>query len=73
MRICITCGIEIPQARVDILPNTRTCVNHSSTSGYKAITTINGEGEDTWNDIQMVSDEQYKIYEEDRKNINKKK
>lgn len=58
-KFCKVCGTQIPQQRLEILPNTKYCVNHSSTDGYKAITTTNGEGDHTWNDIQLVSGEDY--------------
>jgi len=35
-RRCIVCGVEIPLGRLKILPNTRTCVQHSTTSAYAA-------------------------------------
>ena len=58
-KFCIICGKEIPEGRLTILPNTKVCVKHSSASGYKAITTVNGEGDHTWNDITVMSTEMY--------------
>ena len=31
---CIKCGKEIPPKRIEILPNTKTCVNCSTTGAY---------------------------------------
>ena len=36
----------------------KVCVNCSTTGAYKAVSTVNGTGDHTWNDIQiMTSDE----------------
>ena len=34
-RKCIVCNTDIPEGRVKILPHTKTCVNHSTTSAYE--------------------------------------
>ena len=34
MRKCSVCGTEIPEARVKALPNTTTCVQHSTTERF---------------------------------------
>lgn len=57
---CVKCGREIHPMRLKALPNTKVCVECSSTGTYRGITTINGKGDHTWNDIQIVSEEQYK-------------
>lgn len=33
------------------------CINCSNVGTYKAVSTINGEGDHTWNDIQIVKDD----------------
>ena len=63
IRKCICCNITIPEGRIKILPHTRTCVNCSTTSAYRAINTTNGTGDHTWNDIQIVTQEQYDQYQ----------
>lgn len=34
MKKCTVCGVEIPEGRLKVLPNTKTCVNHSQASRY---------------------------------------
>lgn len=34
MKKCAVCGVEIPEGRLKIIPNTKTCVNHSQASRY---------------------------------------
>lgn len=74
-KFCRVCQEEIPQKRLEILPHTETCVNCSSAKPYKAVSIVLGEGDHTWNDIQIMSDEQYQKYRElekqTRENIKK--
>lgn len=56
---CLKCGEEIPEGRLKALPTAKTCVDCSKTGKVRSITTLNGEGEDTWNDIVFVSPETY--------------
>ena len=60
---CVKCKDEIHPMRVKALPNTKVCVKCSTTGTYRAITTVNGEGDHTWNDIQLMTPEQYAQYE----------
>jgi len=53
---CIKCKEIINPLRVKALPNTKVCVKCSSVKGYKAVTTTNGEGDHTWNDIHIFID-----------------
>jgi hypothetical protein len=34
---CKTCNEEIPQARLEVLPNTTTCIKHSTVQGYVGV------------------------------------
>ncbi len=43
------------------------CVNCSTTGAYTAISTINGTGDHTWNDIQIMTPEQAKVVDENMK------
>ena len=55
MKYCIVCHCEIPKARIEALPNTRTCLAHSSASkvaGYQIIT-----GKDTYTELEITSQE----------------
>tara|TARA_R110000803_G_scaffold210248_1_gene281568 strand:+ start:397 stop:624 length:228 start_codon:yes stop_codon:yes gene_type:complete len=56
-KYCIECGTQIPAGRVEILPNTRTCVEHSTTDAYAARRTYSGTSADDGNsDIQIYRD-----------------
>lgn len=45
-RKCIVCDVVIPEARVKILPNTRTCVEHSTATPYGMRTVAYGTNAD---------------------------
>jgi len=62
VKFCKICQNEIPAKRVEILPYTETCVNCSDAKPYKAVSVTLGEGDHTWNDIQIMTDEQYQKY-----------
>ena len=55
---CIKCKSTINRQRIKALPNTKVCVNCSTTNAYRAVSTVNGTGDHTWNDIQIVTAEQ---------------
>ena len=59
---CIKCGNEINPLRVKALPNTRVCINCSTTGAYKAITTTGGKGDHTYNSIKILTSEQHEDY-----------
>ena len=59
---CIKCGDEINPLRVKALPNTRVCINCSTTGAYKAITTTEGKGDHTYNSIKILTSEQHEDY-----------
>ena len=55
MRKCIICDKEIPEARIKALPNTKTCLEHSTAgkvAGYQVIT-----GKDTYTELEITSQE----------------
>jgi len=61
MRICIGCGNEIPQKRLEILPNTYKCVTCSSTGKVIGIQMAIGSKEsEVYNDINIISEEVFK-------------
>lgn len=66
MKKCKVCGESIPQGRLNILPFTQTCVLHSTSSPYKGIVTLEGEGDHTWNDIKLVDDSTFEKYANER-------
>ena len=54
---CIKCEEDMPELRLTKF-GYKVCVNCSTTGAYKAVSTVNGVGDHTWNDIQiMTSDE----------------
>jgi len=54
---CIKCGADMPELRLTKF-GYKVCVNCSTTSAYRAVSTVNGTGDHTWNDIQIVTAEQ---------------
>ena len=54
---CIKCGADRPELRLTKF-GYKVCVNCSTTSAYRAVSTVNGTGDHTWNDIQIVTAEQ---------------
>jgi len=61
---CTACGIEIPAGRVKALPNTNTCVEHSTTATWKinVITVGNIEKDDHYQEVEIIKDPT--VYEE---------
>lgn len=58
---CIVCKKDMPKLRLEKY-GYKNCINCSTTETYKAVITTNGEGDHTWNDIQILTDKQYKEY-----------
>ena len=54
---CIKCEENMPELRL-IKFGYKVCVNCSTTGAYKAVSTINGTGDHTWNDIQIITADQ---------------
>ena len=54
---CIKCETDMPELRLTKF-GYKVCVNCSTTSAYRAVSTVNGTGDHTWNDIQIVTAEQ---------------
>ena len=54
---CIKCGEDMPELRLTKF-GYKVCVNCSTTGAYKAVSTINGSGDHTWNDIQIMTSDQ---------------
>tara|TARA_R100001460_G_scaffold89915_1_gene131472 strand:+ start:12 stop:308 length:297 start_codon:yes stop_codon:yes gene_type:complete len=59
---CKVCKEPMPELRLTKF-GYKSCVNCSTTSAYRAINTTNGTGDHTWNDIQIVTQEQYDQYQ----------
>ena len=64
---CTKCKENMPELRLSKF-GYEVCVNCSTTGAYKAVSTINGSGDHTWNDIQiMTSDQADKLSKQDTK------
>ena len=61
MRYCKSCGNQIPQARVNILPGVKLCVGCAEGRVPKklAITELIGGEEHGYTDIRIVSEDQF--------------
>jgi len=64
IKYCKGCGEQIHPKRVEILPNTTTCVSCSNTGMKRGVTVLNGdvEKDDTWVDIVFMEPEDYDQY-----------
>ena len=60
---CVKCNFTINPLRIKALPNTKVCVDCSSTGCYRAVTTTNGTGDHTWNGLEIMTPEQYEDYQ----------
>ena len=63
---CIKCKENMPELRLTKF-GYKVCVNCSTTGAYKAVTTVNGSGDNTWNDIQIMTAEQAEKYQKESK------
>ena len=70
-RQCITCGEEIHPKRLEILPNTQTCTQHSTIEKKAAVTVQMGEGDHTWIETYAVDREDLRRFEEAEKSFRK--
>ena len=61
---CVKCEVEIPSKRLEILPNTKTCVKCSTTGAYSARIVQLGKGDHTCTEIDIMTPEQAKVVEE---------
>ncbi len=51
---CVKCGNEIPSKRLELLPNTKTCVKCSDVQKVVGRITTVGEGDHTYNDLDII-------------------
>ena len=58
---CIKCKGDMPKLRLEKY-GYKLCVNCSNVSSYKAVTTTNGEGDHTWNDIHITTESELENY-----------
>jgi len=62
MKPCVKCGDEIHPKRLEILPDTTTCVNCSTAGKKRGVNIQLGEGDHTYNEIVIMEEDQYKKY-----------
>jgi len=60
---CTSCRADMPELRLTKF-GYKVCVNCSTIGAYKAVSTVNGSGDHTWNDIQIMTPEQAKLVSE---------
>tara|TARA_Y100000361_G_scaffold139199_1_gene142050 strand:+ start:447 stop:695 length:249 start_codon:yes stop_codon:yes gene_type:complete len=65
---CAACGTPMPELRLTKF-GYNVCVNCSTVGAYKAVSTINGEGDHTWNDIHIMTPDQVEVFEKSQKPI----
>jgi hypothetical protein len=59
-RFCKVCGEEINPLRVKAIPDTKTCVNHSTVGAKRGRILTLGEGDHTYNEIEILDEETYR-------------
>ena len=59
MKKCIVCNTLIPEGRLKAIPTTTTCTAHSEAGRKKGIVTTLGEGDHTYNEIEIVDESIY--------------
>jgi hypothetical protein len=59
-RLCTVCQEEINPLRVKALPDTKTCVNHSTVGAKRGRILTLGEGDHTYNEIEILDEETYR-------------
>jgi hypothetical protein len=71
VRYC-KCGVQIPAARLKILPNTHTCVNCSDVKTKKPVIVQHGQGDHTYIETIFLEHEDYVQYVEEETKLRKR-
>ena len=58
---CTACGAPMPELRLTKF-GYKVCVNCSEVGAYRAVTTVHGSGDHTYNDIAIMTPDQYDNY-----------
>ena len=58
---CIACGAPMPELRLTKF-GYKVFVNCSEVGAYRAVTTVHGSGDHTYNDIAIMTPDQYDSY-----------
>lgn len=61
---CKVCKRPMPELRLTEY-NYQSCVECSTVGAYQTVNTTQGSGDHTWNDIQIMSKEQYDLYQDE--------
>jgi hypothetical protein len=61
-KLCVKCGDNIHPKRLQILPNTMTCVSCSTTGQKRGISVQLGEGDHTYNEIVILEENEFRKY-----------
>jgi len=59
---CLGCGDQIHPKRLEILPNTKYCVNCSDVSRKRGVTVQRGEGDHSYTDVVIMEEKQFIRY-----------
>ncbi len=70
---CIKCNQKIPPKRIEILPDTKTCVNCSTASPKRGVPIMRGSGDHTWVDLEIMTQDQFEKYKKLDQEQKKKK
>jgi RNA polymerase-binding transcription factor DksA len=70
-RHCKVCDVVIDPRRIAILPETKTCTQHSTAEKKVAMVVQMGEGDHTWTETYAVEREVYDKIQEAEKNFRK--
>jgi len=60
---CASCGAPMPELRLTKF-GYKVCVNCSEVGAYRAVTTVHGSGDHTYNDIAIMTPDQYNTYKQ---------
>lgn len=67
---CKVCGIVIPEKRLEILPGTATCVNHSSAGKKVGVPIAIGKGEEIFTDLNIMNADEADRFERLKRRYN---
>ena len=70
---CVKCNKVIPPKRLEILPGTKTCVNCSTETPKRGVPIMRGTGDNTWVDLEIMTQEQFEEFEKLDKESKKSK
>ena len=59
---CLGCGEPIHPKRLEILPNTKHCVNCSDVGRKRGVTVQRGEGDHSYTDVVIMEEKQFIDY-----------